>query len=307
MSKLNDPDLMRRVRDALGVDTLDAVADVLGEKRSTVGAWSARASMPLNALIRVSEIANRSLDWLAKGDLRQELQERKQPAVPATYSRPNAGSGVLVATAHVAEPGPLPWMAAPLEGVKTSRIEGGSGNPATLGSRPAALLRSRDAGAVLPLVLSLPEGELGGPCEDYEVIPKHMRPAMAGGGTLADAPAGDTVNLIGEMAFSFEWMKRNLGHTSGQLTSIQVRGDSMSSTLLDGETIVIDEAVEGIEVDGIYVLDVYGRRLVKRVQHLVDGTLVLISDNPSYQRETIPRDRARDVRVIGRMVWPRVR
>lgn len=81
----------------------------------------------------------------------------------------------------------------------------------------------------------------------------------------------------------------------------------MATTLLDGETIVIDQGVTMIEMDGIYVLEVFGRRLVKRVQHLFDGTLVLISDNPAYQREEIPRDSARNVRVVGRMTWPRVR
>jgi phage repressor protein C with HTH and peptisase S24 domain/DNA-binding XRE family transcriptional regulator len=168
------------------------------------------------------------------------------------------------------------------------------------------LLRDRTAGAVRPLVLSMPIRELGGPSREFELVPRHLRPAAAGNAP-AGADAADQVDLVGNMAFSFEWLRANMGHTSGHITSIRVRGDSMATTLLDGDEIIIDEGVSAIDVDGIYVLDVYGRRLVKRVQHLVDGTLVLISDNPSYQRETIPRDLARNVRVIGRMVWPRVR
>lgn len=115
------------------------------------------------------------------------------------------------------------------------------------------------------------------------------------------------MDLAGDLAFSFDWLRQNLGHTSGNLSSIKVRGDSMATTLLDGETIMIDHSVNRVEVDGIYVIEFYGRRLIKRVQHLFDGTLVLISDNAIYARESIPRDQARDVRVIGRMVWPRVR
>lgn len=170
----------------------------------------------------------------------------------------------------------------------------------------AALLRDRGAGAVQPLLLSLPLGLEGGQSGDYELIPMHMRSASAGPGVVTKKDEPDQLNLAGQMAFSFEWLRRNLGHTTGQLTTIEVRGDSMSTTLLDGDTIMIDEGVDAIDVDGIYVLDMYGRRLVKRVQHLFDGTLVLISDNPCYQRENIPRDRARDVQVVGRMVWPRV-
>ena len=91
------------------------------------------------------------------------------------------------------------------------------------------------------------------------------------------------------------------------LTLVQVEGTSMAPTLMDGETIMIDEGAGAIGADDIYVLDIYGRRLVKRVRQLYDGTLVLISDNTAYQRETLPRDVAREVRVIGRMVWPHSR
>jgi|GEM_PF-897723 len=170
-----------------------------------------------------------------------------------------------------------------------------------------ALLPHTGVTALRPLVLSVPLGD-GGDEQDlnYQVIPKHLRPASAGYGKEV-GPSDQPIDLAGDFAFSYDWLRKNLGHTSGQLASVQVRGDSMSSTLLDGDTIMIDQAAERVDVDGIYVLELYGRRVVKRVQHLFDGTLVLISDNPSYQRETIPRDQARDVRVIGRMVWPRVR
>ena len=45
-----------------------------------------------------------------------------------------------------------------------------------------------------------------------------------------------------------------------------------------------------------------------RLAALLDpGTMALISDNPAYQRETVTRSMARDVLVLGRMVWPRGR
>lgn len=207
------------------------------------------------------------------------------------------------ATLHLAQEGAPAW-ARRSQSEPAGAQTGGVQPPNRRSVTTSALLQPRGAGAVRPLLLSLPLGEQGGPSRDYELIPKHTRTAAAGaGGTSTIA---DELDLVGDMAFSFEWLRDNLGHTTGLLTTIKVRGDSMSTTLLDGDTIMIDEGTNMIDVDGIYVLDLYGRRLVKRVQHLFDGTLVLISDNPSYQRETIPRDKAREVRVIGRMVWPRV-
>ena len=81
----------------------------------------------------------------------------------------------------------------------------------------------------------------------------------------------------------------------------------MAPVLIDGDTIIIDEGVDQFDIDDIYVLELNGKRLVKRVQQLFDGAVLLISENPSYSRETIPRDRVRDLRIVGRMVWPRVR
>lgn len=287
------PAVFDRLMEAYGSRTMQELADAMGEKLPTVKGWKQRASVPMDACVRACVDTKRSLDWLVRG-----LPQSAAKAI-ATVT-PMGGL-----KAYVADDGPAPWR---IEKAMTNTQPGGyAGKPANAGERSPALLKPREAGAVRPLLLSLPKGEPGGPSEDYELIPKHVRFALAGTGGAAAGPVVDQVDLVGEMAFSFEWMRRNLAHTTGALTSIQVRGDSMATTLLDGETIVIDEGVQTVDVDGIYVLDVYGRRLVKRVQHLVDGSLVLISDNPSYQRETIPRNLARDVQVIGRMVWPRVR
>lgn len=184
-----------------------------------------------------------------------------------------------------------------------SKIAGGNPYP------EGALMVPEGAEAVRPLVLSVSVGDRGGHESriEYQVIPRRSRPAAAG--TVAGQPAGaaETLDLAGDIAFTFDWLRRNMGQTVGQLSLVQVEGTSMSPTLLDGETIMIDEGISEVVADDIYVLEIYGRRLVKRVQHLFDGTLVLISDNNAYQAERLPRDVARDVRVVGRMVWPRPR
>ncbi|HTW71412.1 MAG TPA: S24 family peptidase, partial [Acetobacteraceae bacterium] len=54
---------------------------------------------------------------------------------------------------------------------------------------------------------------------------------------------------------------------------------------------------------GVYVLEIGGERLVKRVQRKLDGSLVLISDNEAYHPDQVSGDMLRDVTVIGRVVW----
>ena len=116
-----------------------------------------------------------------------------------------------------------------------------------------------------------------------------------------------SIDRAGELAMSYEWLGRNLHHTTGNLASIQVYGDSMAPTLLDGDTIIIDRGIRAVDVDGIYVITRRGKRLVKRLQDPLDDTLVIISDNPKYGSVTIPRGNVAEIEVIGRMVWPRVR
>lgn len=54
---------------------------------------------------------------------------------------------------------------------------------------------------------------------------------------------------------------------------------------------------------GIHVVEVAGKRLVKRLQRKVDGSVPLISDNPSYQADLVSPQMARWLNVVGRVVW----
>lgn len=153
------------------------------------------------------------------------------------------------------------------------------------------------------MVLSLDLREAGQQL-DYEVIP-----TLCGGANGPDSGASGPLQIdrAGDVALTYEWLQRHLGHTTGQLASVRVMGDSMQPTLLDGDTIVIDRGVRELSVDAIYVVHMLGQRLVKRVQRKFDGSVVIISDNTAYERETVPRARVGEIEVLGRMVWPRVR
>jgi len=209
---------------------------------------------------------------------------------------------------HVAE-STAPWRTADPAQVYTHQSRGDVTSYGGPGDTPAALIPALGTEAVRPLVLSVPLGKWGGPESriEYQVIPRRAKPAAAGSITGPGPGSSDVIDLAGDIAFTFDWLRNNMGQTVGQLSLVQVDGTSMAPTLANGETIMIDEGINAVSADDIYVLDLYGRRLVKRVQQLYDGTLILISDNPAYERETIPRDVARDVRVVGRMVWPRIR
>jgi phage repressor protein C with HTH and peptisase S24 domain len=77
----------------------------------------------------------------------------------------------------------------------------------------------------------------------------------------------------------------------------------MTPTIRDGNTLLIDTTDRTFRNFGIYVIEINGQRLVKRVQRKHDGSLVLISDNQTYQPDTIDKHAAAGIVVIGRVVW----
>lgn len=91
-----------------------------------------------------------------------------------------------------------------------------------------------------------------------------------------------------------------LGITAGQVAGIKVRGDSMESTLADGDWVLVDLANQDVRQEGVFLLSVSGERRIKRVQRLAGGALYLISDNEHYQPEMIKPEQMREVSIIGR-------
>ena len=77
----------------------------------------------------------------------------------------------------------------------------------------------------------------------------------------------------------------------------------MAPTIAEGNLLLIDTADQSFRRDGIYLVNLANDRLIRRVQRLHDGSLLLIADNAVYQRDTIPTDRVKNVEAIGRVVW----
>ena len=76
----------------------------------------------------------------------------------------------------------------------------------------------------------------------------------------------------------------------------------MTPTIRDGNMLLIDSDDQTFRSFGIVVLELNGQRFVKLVQHKHDGTLVLISDNRADRPDTVDKQAAGEVAVVGRVV-----
>jgi phage repressor protein C with HTH and peptisase S24 domain len=133
--------------------------------------------------------------------------------------------------------------------------------------------------------------------ENFLLLPRQEEAAAAGSET-PDAPFDGAI-----IALRHDWIRAVCGVEPNQLALETAVGESMSPTIRDGATLLIDTTDRTFRGFGIYVLEIGGQRLVKRVQRNFDGSLVLISDNTTYFPDAVDKAAARDITVIGRVVW----
>jgi phage repressor protein C with HTH and peptisase S24 domain len=131
----------------------------------------------------------------------------------------------------------------------------------------------------------------------FLVLPKKLEAAAAGAG---HPHVSGPTEFIG---FQHDWLRSSFGRDPAELILEIVVGESMEPHIRNGDLLLVDTTDQTFRNFGIYVIEVRGERLVKRVQRKFDGSLILISDNSLYQPESIPAELAKEVLVIGRAVW----
>jgi phage repressor protein C with HTH and peptisase S24 domain len=168
-------------------------------------------------------------------------------------------------------------------GVTTGWLAGGEGpEPHSVASRGG---------------LEEPQDGAGFRQSDYVLLPK--RPETAAAGPPSPVPPGPTEFI----ALRRDWVRSALGIEPDRLLMEIAVGESMFPGIQDGDLLLVDASEPRLRSFGIYVLEITGERVVKRVQPKLDGSLTLISDHPSYEAEHISPAQAGDIRVVGRVVW----
>jgi phage repressor protein C with HTH and peptisase S24 domain len=133
----------------------------------------------------------------------------------------------------------------------------------------------------------------------YVLLPLYGVHGGAGEGAVVNTE--DVEDLL---AFKREWITRELRSSPDDLSLIYVRGESMVPTLSPGDVILVERNHAATVSDGIYVIRMGEALLVKRLQFLPDGELMVTSDNAAYQTFRVSlKDGAEQFSIIGRVVW----
>jgi len=142
--------------------------------------------------------------------------------------------------------------------------------------------------------------DIAEPGGEYSFIPLYDVHASAGHGAIVDSEV-----VADDLSFKTEWINNELHVNAADLYLIYVQGDSMEPAMRAGDIILVNRVNQAISADGIYVLQMEGTLLVKRLQRLPGNRIRITSDNPAYQpfeMELAALD-ADGNALVGRVVW----
>lgn len=135
------------------------------------------------------------------------------------------------------------------------------------------------------------------PSDEFLLLPHRPKAAAAGAGKPAPEYPAEFI------AFRHDWIRSVFELDPAQVMLISAAGNSMEPGIRDGDLLLVDTRESDFTEFGIYVFEARGERLVKRVQRKFDGTLYVISDNTVYQPEVISSELAKEIKVVGKVIW----
>lgn len=133
---------------------------------------------------------------------------------------------------------------------------------------------------------------------DFVMVPRYEVHASAGHGAVIHSE-----QIVDYLAFRADWIHTALGVTQKDLALIEVHGDSMEPTLSNGDLILLDMRHGKVMDNSVYAIQLNGGLLVKRIQRKLNGSIIVKSDNPRYEPESLDPTEADQLRVVGRVVW----
>ena len=86
------------------------------------------------------------------------------------------------------------------------------------------------------------------------------------------------------------------------IKAFTAQGDSMRPLIDDGDTVLVDIGRTDIVNQGVFVFTSNNEWRIKRLNLKLNGTLEVISDNPTYEKEYLTPDDNIDIVIRGRVV-----
>jgi len=129
----------------------------------------------------------------------------------------------------------------------------------------------------------------------FDFVPMADAKLNAGGGHVVIS------EQYGELyAFRKDWLRR-VATSAHNIVLMMVEGESMTPTISDGDTVMIDMGRTRIKSGSIFAIGIEDTIIIKRLEYLVNGKIRIISDN---RQEYVPYEAdSKEIRIIGEVIW----
>jgi phage repressor protein C with HTH and peptisase S24 domain len=292
--------VIARMAKAEGVTSDTDLAEKIGIARNTIASWKNRNSVPYEQAVAVAERKNCSLDWLLIGHgpmQRGGTVVYQDEADADEYSEDDIRHHYQVIASIVEElPEYIEYIGADQaaeEHVFEMKEDGKEQLQKSLNMIRHMIDKNSSACAFTS--------------DEFALIKRLDIEGSAGPGAVVDS---ENVHYL--MAFRKDWLRNEVGINPDKPDSVVIitaKGNSMDSgqnrdsDIHDGDLLLVDRCVEHIEEDAIYAIQVDEHLIIKRIQRLIDGSVNILSDNPSYDPQSIPAAQVDSIRIAGRIVF----
>ena len=132
---------------------------------------------------------------------------------------------------------------------------------------------------------------------EYAAIGRFDAQLSAGPGSLLEHEP----EPLGYHLIEAQWLQAVTRTAPQHMAVVRVAGDSMETTLFDGDWVLLDRLQNRASREGIYGLRVGFDLWVKRLTlDLEQRKILILSDNPAYPPQRLVED---DLQVVGRVCW----
>lgn len=264
--------VMERVKFALAARTGKEIAKMLDTAESNVSNWRAKNEMPSDFYIKIAEKTGVSLDWLmiGKGFPYDDVN------TPPWLEQPDWVNDLSTERKEFLKKLKNNYQEYIQENIQKNELV-------------------QNTEYLLPSVgpsYNPPE-----PSNDRIRFERLDVIASLGDGYVNN----ETAEVVDYVHVDKAWAREKLGGNLSRIQVITARGDSMQGTIEDGDVLFVDTSVRWFEGEGVYLLSFADGLKAKRLQASVGGGLLVISDNPLYQTETVEGDKLEKLTICGRV------
>lgn len=167
----------------------------------------------------------------------------------------------------------------------------------TLGCDPGWLLTGEGQAEKKEVLINDPISSSA--LNDFVLVPRYNIESSMDGGSVIHSE-----QIVDHLAFKKSWISKELGTDPKNLLLIYSIGDSMEPTFSSGDLLLVDRNKARMKGDGIYLINFDDGLIVKRLEWMMDGTVVIRGDNTSVSREQkLTYIEMEKLHLLGRVVW----